>query len=858
MNGHNLITLCCGDFNLNLFNISDSTSKASSFLDIFGSFGFLNTITKASRLANQSFTALDQIFLNDLSIFCRSGLLIDSPSDHFACFVELNLKKPRTAHDPYRTSRSFTLDNLNRFKASLLSQSWLTVINNDCVHSACDSFLDIFFELYEICFPIKRVKFNKRFHPLQPFMSKALLVSRSRNLKLSQIARKSPTDINKENYRQYRLIYNNLVRAAKKKYHNKKIEDAGSDSKKLWSSIKEAINVPAKSNYIGPILNDENILLHDDTLKANYFNIFFSTIGNRTAQFIPTSNHSFADFLPPPCPNSLFLEPISPNCFANFTLSIKPKMSNDINGMNMKFIQSIIHEIKFPLSVIFNLSIETGTFPNRLKLSKGIPIYKKGDKLLLDNYRLVCLVDNFSKPFEKIMCSRLLEFLNQNNFFLDSQFGFRKRLSTKHAILAIINYITKHLNENKFVLAIFLDVMKAFDSVNHSILFSKLENAGIRGVALDWFRSYFENRSQKVFLNNVYSDNICRILLGVLQGSILGVILFLILINDIQLSCPEVLCIIFADDDTSLMEDVSLEGVIEKANIGLNKLVEWYSANKLAIHPGKSNCMLFHNSNRRNNTVQNNNNQINLQDDLAFDVPYLPIYINLNNTGENNITKISLVKVVPNCDQNAIKVLGFWLDNKLNLKVHIDHVYSKISRSLYSLKMMKRLLDNRHLKLLFSAYLKSHIDYADIFYALASKKTLHPLEMIYKRAIRIISGANYRDHTKPLFISNKILPIKENSEFNILKLMFRCDRGDFPNCIKDFWRKNREISGREGRNAGKFYQETINAKYLEHCPYFYFPKLYNDFPDGYKSIVSEKEFTKAVKSYLFERLENEN
>ena len=140
--------------------------------------------------------------------------------------------------------------------------------------------------------------------------------------------------------------------------------------------------------------------------------------------------------------------------------------------------------------------------------------------------------------------------------------------------------------------------------------------------------------------------------------------------------------------------------------------------------------------------------------------------------------------------------------------------------------------------------------------ASAAKKTIYPLELLYKKAIRIIAGANYRDHTKPLFIDNKILPIKENSEFNILKIMFRCDRGNFPNCIKDFWRRNRDVSGREGRNADKFYQETVNSKYLENFPYFSFPKAFNELPDEIKLSVNEKEFAKKTKSFLFKRLED--
>ena len=121
-----------------------------------------------------------------------------------------------------------------------------------------------------------------------------------------------------------------------------------------------------------------------------------------------------------------------------------------------------------------------------------------------------------------------------------------------------------------------------------------------------------------------------------------------------------------------------------------------------------------------------------------------------------------------------------------------------------------------------------------------------------------MSGAAYLDHTKPLFLENKILPINENSEFNILKLMFRCDRGNLPHCLKSYWRKCMSVSGRESRNGDKFYQEKINFNYLANCPYFCYPKLYNNLPEEFRLLTDEKEFAKKVKEYLFDRYEEED
>ena len=843
LSSFNSTVLFGGDFNIDLFKLADLNNIATSFLELFAGYGYFNLITRATRICNSSSTAIDHIFINDMSIFHRSGILVDSPSDHFATFIELNIDKPKVINAPFKYSRDFTEINILRFRLALSNQSWEDIINSDCTDTACNLFLDIFFELYNIFFPLKRVKLNKEYHALNPFMSKGLLISRKKNLSLALKVKKNPTLVNKNEYKKYRNTYLRMVKLAKKLFINGRIRQAGSNTKKIWETLKYAINIPSKSSNIGPILVD-GVLIHDNKLKANGFNSFFTSIGTKTATLIPDTLSSFRDFLPPPCPNSMFLNPISDDIFAKFVLSIKPKTSTDINGISSKFIQSVIHEIKTPLAHVFNLSISNGVFPNAFKTSKSIPIFKAGDKTILDNYRLVSLINNFSKPYEKIMCSRLLDFLETNNFFCKTQFGFRKGMSTKHALLTIINHISKNINSNKVTLLVFVDCMKAFDTVDHAVLFKKLENAGIRGVVLDWFISYFKDRKQKVFLNGEFSDNLCDIILGVLQGSVIGVILFLIMINDLSNISPELLSIIFADDDTVLIDDDTIEGLIDKANFELEKLVSWYCANRLAIHPSKTKCMLFQAAGRADLPSQ-------------MDNFYLPVFLNMNNPGENNSDKKVLIKIVPNSDDKTVKVLGIHLDNKLNFKYHVNSIHSKISRGIYTLKQMKNILDGQHLKLLFNSYIKSMVDYADIFFCLCNKSTIHPIEMIYKKAIRIVGGAKYRDHTKPLFKQHNILPIKENFHFNILKMMFRCDRGILPQPILSAWCRNRDISGRDGRNANKFYQTTININYLANHPLFYYPKLYNDLEDEFKNefILTEKEFAKKVKAKLFDSIE---
>ena len=278
--------------------------------------------------------------------------------------------------------------NLNRFKQSLLNMTWVNILNTECTNTATNNFLEVFMDLFNIHFPILRTKFYKSYHRINNFMTKGLLVSRIKNISLAQLAQRFPTDLNKRTSKIYRNKYNSLIRISKKLHLNNRIRKAGRDSREIWSVLKEAINLPTKDSSIGPILIGGDVV-NNDILKADYFNTFFSNVGVKISSFIPTTDISFQQFLPPPCSNSMFLNPISETVDANFVLSLKPKTSTDIRGISTKFVQSVINEIKTPLTHIFNLSIQNGVFPESLKISKAIPIFKRGDKQLVDNYRLV-------------------------------------------------------------------------------------------------------------------------------------------------------------------------------------------------------------------------------------------------------------------------------------------------------------------------------------------------------------------------------------------------------------------------------------------------------------------------------------
>ena len=193
--------------------------------------------------------------------------------------------------------------------------------------------------------------------------------------------------------------------------------------------------------------------------------------------------------------------------------------------MPTKILNLLTDDISEHLSIIFNTSFATGIFPEKLKVAKVIPIHKKDSKLECSNYRPISLLSNIDKILEKLMHNRLMKFLTEQKILYLKQFGFRKNFSTAHPIINLIDSIENAFDQNKFACGVFIDLKKAFDTVDHEILLKKLWHYGIRGIANDWFESYLPNRMEYISINGILSD-LLKVNFRVPQGSILGPLLF--------------------------------------------------------------------------------------------------------------------------------------------------------------------------------------------------------------------------------------------------------------------------------------------------------------------------------------------
>jgi hypothetical protein len=288
-------------------------------------------------------------------------------------------------------------------------------------------------------------------------------------------------------FKNYRNVYNRLIRAAKKQYFETELKNNQSNLKKTWQLLKSAINKKSnKSSYI-PKLEINGKFIENPKEMANMFNEYFTSMPGKIVKDLhpvdPDSCPDFAkDFFTPSDRNddtvprfSFDSIPISHEEIVNATKALQPKTSLDHNGLSISFIKKFITILVTPLHHIFQLSLSQGSVPAQLKIAKVIPIFKTGDKCKMDNYRPISLLSNFSKILEKIVASRLTDFLETNNLLSATQFGFRKEHSTLHPLIHFLNFVSNSNNKKEYAMAIFCDLRKAFDTVDHNILLKKLK-----------------------------------------------------------------------------------------------------------------------------------------------------------------------------------------------------------------------------------------------------------------------------------------------------------------------------------------------------------------------------------------------
>ena len=803
-----------GDFNIDLS--LPYTVLGQHFINLLSSFSFKSLIDKPTRITNVTHTIIDNIFSNVIDNE-QNGIIYYDISDHLPIFTICPNNKHvlKTPNKEHLTRRKETHCNVESLKRDLSQENWNDIYFERDVNSSYEKFINKLLCLYDKNIPLTRIKLSKKRNK-QPWITQGIIKSISTRTRLYKISLRLPTNENQNKYKKYRNKLTSIIRLSRKLYYSNKIENSKDNNKLLWQTINDILG-KKRSTLNNIEFKDNGHPIQDPIDVANAFNKYFNNIGPDLASKIINKKDDFLIYLNDNVNQSLFFNPTNIHEILEIVRSLKCSKSSGYDELSVFLLKQIIHFIASPLLHIFNLSLSQGIFPDPLKIAKIIPIYKKDDQSNIANYRPISLLPSISKILEKIAYKRLYSFLNMNNLLIPNQYGFRKNHSTDYAILQLSDKIIDSIAKKEHTVGVFMDLSKAFDTMDHCILIRKLKTYGVRGTVLSWFEDYLRNRQQYVIFKSKKS-NISTVKCGVPQGSILGPLLFLIYMNDIVNASPLLTYVLFADDTNVFYSHTDLNILITTLNLELNKLSSWFKSNKLSLNINKTNCMYFKNIHSK----------------------YAP-YFNI------------LIDDMPIIEKEVTTFLGVMIDSNLTWNSHINNICMLVSRGIGILYKLKYCLSQKSLFMLYNSLILSHISYCNIVWGNSNKMKIMLIYRLQKKALRICTHSYYIAHTDPIFYELKTLQIADIHIFQTAIFMYKFWINTIPLAFRNIFVYNSSIHSYPTRHSSDFHLTNPKIIMAYKSIRHHGPDIWNALPDKIKHSASLYSFKASMKKYLISK-----
>lgn len=827
----NTDTAITGDFNIDLLDINKRQIYGEYF-DMLTDNSFFPKITLPTRLDKYSATLIDNIFckLTENTLHTTSGILTKVFSDHQPYFTFIDNTVTKDISPKYITINKQDEESLNNFRNALDNK-----LNDHKFENSFDSDPNLNYNsLHEIIqdakdkfMPSIKVKFNKYKHKKNQWITKEimdLIKKRDDKYQLHKM-----TDQNSELYNIQKEVLKLLnsdikkkIRQSKKNYYSQLFQKLKHDIKGTWQNISMLLNkTKNKKKFPSFFRDDDNNIISDKVQIANKFNTFFATIGSNLASKIKKQNKSFKDYLLAPNHPLFKFCNIDETKIDTIIKDLAPKTSFGFDGISSKLVKYIRLSLLKPITLIINQMLHTGIFPNKLKIAKINPIYKKGDENLFTNYRPISLLPTLSKIFEKVVFQQVYNHFQEKKLFFNAQYGFRTGHSIEFAAIELIDKIISRMDKMETPIGIFLDLSKAFDTLDHDILLQKLKYYGFNDIALKLMHSYLNNRKQYVQIEEANSDFL-SVTTGVPQGSVLGPLLFIIYMNDISNASTLFEFILYADDTslTTTVEIIIREGNIydlqARINSELSKINEWLKVNRLSLNITKTKYMMFHMHNKN--------------------VPQI----------ELKIDDVVIEQV------SEFNFLGITISEDLKWKKHIDKISNRISRNIGVLNKLKHYLPVPTKLSIYNSLILSHINFGLLIWGYSCERILK----LQKKSVRIICLSKYNAHTDPIFKQLEILKVGDIFTLQTLKFYYRFKNGQLPAYSLSLpFPQNLDMHDYETRNRQQLHPDRPVHVYASKTIRYNLPYIVNNTPHDVLDKIGThglKGFSGYVKHYLLD------
>ena len=717
-----------GDLNVDILDKQNNAAK--DLVNIMKQIGLRQLIKKATRYSHTKNSCIDLFFTNS-DIIAKSGVCNVNISDHQ--MILLTRKKIKFHKQKCNfTGRSYRNYNKDIFQERIKQSDWTFLDDNIDVQIQWEKWLSIINNILDEMCPLKVFKIKQL---KQPWITPRLIELIKDKDKALKDAKKSK---NLELWTEAKRLRNactNRLRKARADFIKEQLEIHTNDQKKFWNHIQDVLPMKGRNTKVISLLDDNNNTIEADN-TADFINNFFTNIGPNLAKDCTfdweypgrNSEGSLSDIY------------TTSDEIVEICKNIKINKASCIDNVSSEILRDVFLAIPDKLCLFFNNCFTAATIPPTWKYAKVTPLPKAGNGQSVSNYRPISLLPLLSKLIEKIVHRRVYDHLLEYDLLDKRQGGFRPG----HSTVKTCTYFTEdlyHANNNKeTTIAVYIDAMKAFDTVNHQILLKKIPKLGIKGNLLAWIENYLTGRKQCTIANNIVSDY-QNITCGVPQGSVLGPLLFLIYINDISNIITNCKISMYADDTVIYVSHKNPETAITLIQSDLDQLYLWCNRNKLTINCKKNKYCLY----GMRSSVKRSK--------------MLDIQLSLN---ANILERVC-----------SYKYLGLILDEHLTYNKHIKEMNKLVSHKLYILSKIRKYITPAASINIFKTMVLSLIEYCDIVYAGTNQTNLTKIDNLFYRGLRICMDCNNKRSRKILCKDCKIASLEDRRNAHLLIFMHK-------------------------------------------------------------------------------------